>query len=130
MPNNPQMAEHLSIEGAITAVFSRGTHEPLPSELLLGIQLPRDGTTYVEMGRLGVAKGQTLPIGDLLFKLNEALSCGAKDVGKIIIHCDDELHRNMWMKRGFTEMNLNQKLPEGTTILEADPRAIMATLGQ
>lgn len=131
MPRNSEMPEHLKIEGAITAVFSEGAHEPLPCELLLNIRLPRNGQSYLEFGRLGVLRGQELPVGDYLIKLMTALANGTKNVGKIIVHADDIAHRNMYTKIGFTEMALDDlkskglTIPDGTTILEGTPIGIL-----
>lgn len=128
IPSKDSLPEHLAIDGAITIVFSRSVPEPLPCELLLGIQLPRDGRTYFEIGRLGVDRGRALPVGDRLFKLAEAMSCGAKDVGKVVIHADSNVHRVKWKKPGFIEMKLNQDLPDGVTVLEDDPQVIQQRL--
>lgn len=131
MPRNIEMPEHLKIEGAITAVYSEGANEPLPCELLLNIRLPRNGQSYLEFGRLGVLRGQELPVGDYLIKLMTALARGTKNVGKIIVHANDIAHRNMYAKIGFREMNLDDlisqgiTIPDGTTILEGTPNSIL-----
>lgn len=82
-----------SIDAALTAVVSANPKEPLPVELLFNVCLPRDGKKMIEVGRRAQAEsGRVKMATSKLVKMLVAWAGGSSDIGRVIVHADDESH--------------------------------------
>lgn len=129
IPQTLRDPNQIQVKGALTLVMSSSPDELMPLELLLDIRVPRKGKKVLEVGRLGLPRGESLATSLSILKLATALGNGANDIDEVYVLAETEAHARKWERTGFKPVPHAEANAKGAVILMATPADLLKTYG-